>query len=206
VTGRGLPRPVEALLAFAALIVLSPVLLVTALFVLLGSGRPVLFMQQRVGRQGRPFAFYKFRTMVSGSSGPLVTAGDDQRITRIGRILRRTKLDELPEIWNVLIGDMSLVGPRPEAPRYVDLQAEPRWQKVLAVRPGLTDPTTLSLLDEEAILQSVTGDREEYYRQHLLPRKLDRQIEYLERRTWRSDLAVVQQTASVLFSRLGGRR
>lgn len=205
-TGRGLPRPVEALVALAALVVLSPLLAIIAFCVLLGSGRPVIFRQQRVGRLGKPFAFYKFRSMRTGAAGPLVTAADDQRITRVGRILRRTKLDELPELWNVLAGDMSLVGPRPEAPKYVDVEAEPRWRKVLAVRPGLTDPTTLSLLDEEAILQAVTGDREDYYRQQLLPQKLDRYIEYLERRTWRSDLAVVKDTAAALFSRLARRR
>jgi lipopolysaccharide/colanic/teichoic acid biosynthesis glycosyltransferase len=196
----GLPRPIEAVLALGAMIVISPVLAVTAALVLLGSGRPVLFRQTRVGRGGAPFTLFKFRTMRNDNRGPSVTSGDDPRITRIGKLLRRTKLDELPELWNVFNGSMSFVGPRPEAPKYVR-ESEPRWKKVLAVRPGLTDPTTLSLLDEESLLAAVEGDREQFYLDELLPKKLDGYIAYLERRTWRSDLAVIAQTASALFGR-----
>jgi len=196
----GLPRPIEAVIALGALVVLSPVLLLTAGAVLIGSGTPVIFRQTRVGRGGRPFVFYKFRTMVSGGSGPAVTAGDDARITRVGRILRRTKLDELPELWNVLIGDMSLVGPRPEAPRYVSAE-EKRWERVLAVRPGLTDPTTLSLLDEESLLAAVDGNREEFYLRELLPKKLDGCIAYLDRRSWRTDIGVIIDTLLALLRR-----
>lgn len=196
----GLPRPVEAVLALGALILLSPILAVTGVLVFLGSGLPVIFRQTRVGRHGRPFTLYKFRTMRSGGAGPSVTSGDDPRITRIGRVLRRTKLDELPELWNVLAGDMSFVGPRPEAPKYVR-DSETRWQRVLTARPGLTDPTTLSLIDEESLLASVEGDREEYYLTQLLPKKLDGYIDYLERRTWRSDLAVILRTLAVVLGR-----
>jgi lipopolysaccharide/colanic/teichoic acid biosynthesis glycosyltransferase len=188
-------------LALAGLVALSPLLLFTAACVLLGSGRPVLFRQTRVGRAARPFTMYKFRTMRNDPSGPAVTAGDDPRITRIGALLRRTKLDELPELWNVVRGDMSLVGPRPEAPRYVDA-GEKRWERVLSVRPGITDPTTLTLIDEESLLASVEGDREQYYREHLVPKKLDGYIAYLERRSWRSDLAVLLRTVrSVVLRR-----
>jgi lipopolysaccharide/colanic/teichoic acid biosynthesis glycosyltransferase len=200
VTVRGIPRPVEKVLAAGALVALSPVLAVAGLAVLAGSGRPIVFRQKRIGRGGVPFTMIKFRTMVDRPGGAAVTAGDDPRITRIGRFLRRTKLDELPELWNVLCGDMSLVGPRPEAPRYV-LEDEPRWKKVLSVRPGLTDPTTLALIDEETLLAQVTGDREEFYVRELLPKKLDGYIEYLERRTWRSDFEVLLRTAGKVLGR-----
>lgn len=199
-TLRGLPRPIEAVAAGASLIALSPLLAVTAAAVFVGSGAPVIFRQVRVGRGGAPFTLYKFRTMVNRPGGPAVTAGDDQRITRVGRLLRRTKLDELPELWNVLVGDMSFVGPRPEAPRYVSPE-EQRWKRVLSVRPGLTDPTTLSLLDEESVLAAVTGDREEYYMRELLPTKLDGYIAYLDRRSWRTDLEVIWTTIASLLHR-----
>ena len=200
----GLPRVVEAALAFGGLLVVSPLLAIIAVAVLAGSGAPVLFTQSRVGRHGRPFRLYKFRTMVTGNSGPAVTAGDDRRITRVGRILRRTKLDELPELWNVFRGDMSLVGPRPEAPRYVR-ENEPRWQRVLEARPGLTDPVTLSLIDEESLLAAVTGDREQFYLDELLPKKLDGYVAYLDRRTWRTDLEVLLLTVKAIVSRVTGR-
>lgn len=184
--------------------VLSPVLALSALCVAAGSGFPVLFRHTRVGRDGRLFVLYKFRTMKNGRGGPSVTAADDDRITRVGRFLRRTKLDELPELWNVFIGDMSFVGPRPEAPRYVTPSAE--WKRVLSARPGLTDPTTLALIDEESLLAAVQGDREAYYTQELLPRKLAGYIEYLNRRTWLTDLRVIAQTAASLLGRGGAAR
>lgn len=199
-SGSGIARPVEGALALAGLAVVSPLLLLTAACVLVASGRPVLFRQTRAGRFGRPFTMYKFRTMRSDPAGPAVTAGDDPRITRIGRFLRKTKLDELPELWNVVRGDMSLVGPRPEAPRYVDAE-EPRWQRVLEARPGITDPTTLNLIDEESLLAAVEGDRETYYREHLVPKKLDGYIAYLERRTWRSDFAILLRTVRSIVLR-----
>lgn len=202
---RGLPRPIEAVLALAAMIALSPVLVVAAVLVLFGSGRPVIFRQTRVGRGGAPFTLYKFRTMRDDARGPSVTSGDDPRITRVGRLLRRTKLDELPELWNVVNGSMSLVGPRPEAPEYVR-ESEPRWKRVLEVRPGLTDPTTLSLLDEESLLAAVEGDHEQFYLDELLPKKLDGYIDYLDRRTWRTDLGVLAQTASTIMKRTGRGR
>jgi lipopolysaccharide/colanic/teichoic acid biosynthesis glycosyltransferase len=201
---RGIPRPVEAVLALGAMVVFSPVLAIAAVLVLLGSGRPVIFRQTRVGRGGAPFTLYKFRTMRNDNRGPAVTSVDDPRITRIGRLLRRTKLDELPELWNVFNGSMSIVGPRPEAPKYVR-ESETRWKKVLAVRPGLTDPTTLSLIDEESLLASVQGDREQFYLDELLPKKLDGYIDYLERRTSRSDLQVIARTAASVLGRVGGK-
>src|SRR5262249_48435445 len=111
----------------------------------------------------------------------------------VGKILRKTKLDELPELWNVLRGDMSLIGPRPEVPRYVDLE-DPVWRLVLEARPGITDPMTLRLRNEEALLVEVEGDHELFYLETLLPFKLDGYLNYLQARSWRSDLKVLWQT------------
>ena len=198
---RGLARPAEIVLAAGGLVAAAPVLAIAAAAVAATTGLPVFFRQVRVGRHGRPFTLIKFRTMRNaraGSAGPQVTAGNDPRITAVGRFLRRTKLDELPELWNVLRGDMSFVGPRPEVADYVHPE-EPLWREVLSVRPGLTDPVTLRLRHEEALLEAVSGDREKYYRETLQPRKLEGYVEYLRRRTWRSDLGVLFATAGAIF-------
>lgn len=134
-----------------------------------------------------------------GADGRGVTASGDLRITSVGKWLRRLKLDELPELWNVIRGDMSLVGPRPELPRFVDTD-NPLWQEVLVVRPGLTDPVTLVLRDEEALLAAAPGDPEAFYRQALQPRKLQGSVDYLRRRSWLTDLGVLSRTVLALFS------
>jgi lipopolysaccharide/colanic/teichoic acid biosynthesis glycosyltransferase len=189
----GIPRPVEAAVALMGLIAVSPVIALAAVAVILTTGLPVLFRQNRVGRRGRTFILYKLRTMKSSTDGPQVTARDDRRVTLVGKLLRRTKLDELPELWNVVRGDMSLVGPRPEVPRYVN-RDNPAWLRVLSVRPGLTDPTTLRLRDEETLLSEVAGDLEQYYERVLQPAKLKGYIDYIEKRTWRSDVRVLLST------------
>jgi lipopolysaccharide/colanic/teichoic acid biosynthesis glycosyltransferase len=157
----------------------------------------VIFRQKRVGRQGQVFVLYKLRTMRMVDGGPQVTARGDERVTWLGRVLRRTKVDELPELWNVLKGDMSLVGPRPEVPRYVDLEDE-RWRLVLSSRPGLTDPVTLSLRNEEALLANVQGNREYFYVESLQPFKLQGYIDYLHHRSWWSDIKVLFRTFVVV--------
>lgn len=192
----GIPRAGEAVAALAALLVLSPLICVAALAVALSSRGPVLFRQRRMGRGGKEFLLYKLRTMrvdTGGAAGPQVTARDDERITRVGKLLRQTKLDELPELWNVFKGDMSLIGPRPEVPRYVDL-SDPLWRLVLQARPGLTDPVTLSLRNEEMLLAGVEGDREKFYLETLQPFKLGGYAEYLRTRNWRTDIKVLWQT------------
>lgn len=195
----GIIRPIEALAALVSLIILSPLIALSALAIVISSRGSVLFRQQRVGRHGHGFVMYKLRTMRASQTGPQVTAGDDSRVTLVGRFLRKAKLDELPELWNVLKGDMSLVGPRPEVPRYVNLN-DPAWQSVLAARPGLTDPMTLRLRNEEMLLTEVKGDREVFYRETLLPYKLKGYLGYLEARNWRSDVKVLYKTAiAVLF-------
>jgi len=190
----GLPRAVEVVLALVGLAAASPVIALAALAVKLTSAGPVLFRQERVGRGGRPFTLLKLRTMTHGTGGLQVTAGDDRRITAVGRLLRGTKLDELPELWNVLRGEMSFVGPRPEVSRYVDLD-DPRWQEVLRARPGITDPVTLTLRDEESVLAAVVGDRDRFYREVLQPYKLEGYVTYQRRRTPWSDLGVLVRTA-----------
>lgn len=186
------------MLALVGLSVAAPVIALAALGTVLTSGLPVFFRQPRVGRYGRPFTLIKLRSMRASSPGPKVTARGDARVTPYGRLLRRTKLDELPELWNVLVGEMSFVGPRPEVPELVN-SADPLWQEVLAARPGLTDPVTIRLRDEEALMAGVVGDREVYYRETLQPLKLRGYCEYLRRRTWGSDLKVIWDTILVIL-------
>jgi lipopolysaccharide/colanic/teichoic acid biosynthesis glycosyltransferase len=169
-----------------------PLLAAIALAILLADGRPVIYRQRRIGRYGAPFTILKFRSMQTGCGGVEVTAGGDSRVTRIGRVLRRYKLDELPQLWNVLRGDMSLVGPRPEVPRYVDA-ADPVWKRVHLVRPGLTDLATLVYRDEETILAGF-DDPERAYRESVLPAKLALNLEYLERRSPVRDLKLLMLT------------
>jgi lipopolysaccharide/colanic/teichoic acid biosynthesis glycosyltransferase len=195
----GIPRPVEAMAALAGLIIAAPVLALAALGIAFTSRGRIIFRQSRVGQGGRIFVLYKFRTMRMGQVGPQVTAGDDSRITYVGRMLRKTKMDELPELWNVLKGDMSLVGPRPEVPRYVDL-TNSKWQRVLKVRPGITDPLTLRLRNEEELLAKVEGDRERFYLGTLQPFKLRGYLEYLHRRSWQNDMRILWGTClAVIF-------
>ena len=189
-------RLFDLVLVLPALLLLSPILLLVGLCVKLTSRGPAVFVQQRVGRRGRPFRLYKFRSMrvAPAGSGDLVTGRDDPRITPVGRWLRRTKMDELPQLWNVLRGDMSVVGPRPEVPRYV-ASYTPQQRQVLEVRPGITDPATLAFRDEEDLLAAVPADeREAYYLREVLPRKLELNREYLERRSVWSDLGVIVRT------------
>jgi len=179
-------------------VAVAPVIGLCAMAVLVSSGSPAFFRQTRVGRGGRPFRLVKLRSMRPSDGGPRVTTRDDDRVTPVGRFLRRTKLDELPELWNVLRGDMSFVGPRPEVAEYVDVH-DPKWAGILQVRPGLTDPTTLSLRHEEVLMEAAPGDKETYYREILQPLKLAGYQSYLERRTWRSDLVVIWNTVGALL-------
>ena len=201
VEGR-LKRGLDFSASLIALLVMSPAFLVLGVLVFLTSGHPVLFAQERVGRRGRPFRLFKFRTMRTGADRGLpITAEGDIRITRLGRLLRPAKLDELPQLWNVLRGDMSLVGPRPEVPRYVAAYT-PEQRGVLDARPGLTDPATVHFVEEEAILGAVEPARREgYYIHEILPRKLRMNLEYLERASLGYDLRLVLQTLAIILHR-----
>ena len=194
----GLPRSLEVILCLLVLVMCAPLLIAAAAAIALTSPGPILFRHRRMGRRGRPFAMLKFRTMRPGAGGPGVTSKGDARITAVGRILRKTKLDELPELWNVVRGDMSLVGPRPEAVEYVT--GSPLWNEVLQVRPGITDPMTLRLRNEEELLAAAGADYESFYRNHLLPYKLRGYREYIAGRTWQRDVTVLWQTLlAILF-------
>lgn len=197
---KGIPRGVEAMLALLGLIVLAPVLGVVAIAIAVTSRGPVVFRQQRVGRGGRPFTLYKFRTMRASSSGPQVTSSGDTRVTRVGKLLRKTKLDELPQLLNVLKGDMSFVGPRPEVPQYVNLE-DSRWQRVLMAKPGITDPVTIGLRNEEELLGARQGNVEDYYLTTLQPDKLRGYIEYLETRNWWRDITICLRTVQAVVNK-----
>jgi lipopolysaccharide/colanic/teichoic acid biosynthesis glycosyltransferase len=187
-------RSFDLLCSTAGLIVLSPVLLGLAVAVRASDCGPAFFRQVRVGRRGVPFRIWKYRTMVVGADrlGPGVTRGGDPRITRIGRLLRRTKLDELPQLFNVFTGDMTLVGPRPEVPRYVD-QYTPAQRAVLELKPGITDPATLAFRDEEELLRRA-DDMERFYLEQCVPRKIRMNLDYARRATFWTDLGVVLRT------------
>jgi lipopolysaccharide/colanic/teichoic acid biosynthesis glycosyltransferase len=161
---------------FAALMVaaLTPPWLAVAVVILLTDGWPVLFVQRRVGRGGREFRMYKFRTMRAGP-GPALTVAGDPRITRLGGFLRRTKLDELPQLLNVIQGDMGFIGARPEVPEFVDGSA--LWADVLATKPGLFDPAALAFRNEPELLAGA-DDPAAYYREVILPEKLRLSLEY----------------------------
>jgi lipopolysaccharide/colanic/teichoic acid biosynthesis glycosyltransferase len=199
----GIPRWAEAIVALLGLILAAPLIALLALAIAVSSRGPIFFRQKRVGQHGRLFNVCKLCTMQPSDHGPQVTSSNDERITRLGRFLRRTKLDELPTLWNVLRGEMALVGPRPEVPRYVKLE-DPIWQAILAVRPGITDPVTLRLRNEEGLLAGVRTDTERYYVDELQPSKLKGYVAYLEGRTCRSDIKVLLCTvAAVVVPREG---
>lgn len=195
----GIPRWADATIAALMLIVTSPLLGLLALAVAASSGLPVFFRQKRVGRHGESFELYKLRTMTVSHHGPQITSSNDARITQFGRFLRKTKLDELPTFWNVLRGDLALVGPRPEVPAYVDLN-DPMWRVILSVRPGLTDPTTVSLRNEEELLAQAEPDPHTYYIKKLQPAKLVGYVEYLQQRNLRSDVVVLCRTVAAIIS------
>lgn len=171
-----------------------------ALWVRLDSPGPALFRQQRVGQGGRLFTIHKFRTMRADGGGLGLTVGEDARITRAGRWLRRLKLDELPQLWDVLRGAMSLVGPRPDLPAYVDRYPEPLRQQLLAVRPGITDPASLAFRDEAALL-AAAADPEREYLERILPAKLQLSADYARRATVLTDLRLIARTALLLIGR-----
>jgi lipopolysaccharide/colanic/teichoic acid biosynthesis glycosyltransferase len=191
-------RPLDAPVSALGLVLLSPVLALIALLLKMDSPGPIFYRAIRVGRGGATFRLYKFRTMVENAEylGPGITGSNDMRVTRFGRRLRRYKLDELPQLFNVLKGDMSLVGPRPEDPRYVSYYT-PQQKRLLELRPGITSAASLAFRDEADLL---TGDDlEQEYIHVILPRKLALEIEYQQHRTIWSDLQVIWRTARLLI-------
>ena len=186
-------RGLDLLVSLLLLVLLSPLLLAIAIAIKLDSPGPVFYRGQRVGQHGRRFGLFKFRSMVADAArrGPGITAAGDPRITRVGRLLRRTKLDELPQLLNVLRGEMSLVGPRPEDPRYVALYT-PEQRRILEVRPGITSLASIRYRHEESILAQ--GELDDLYVKMVMPAKLAIDLAYLERRTFWRDLGVLLRT------------
>jgi lipopolysaccharide/colanic/teichoic acid biosynthesis glycosyltransferase len=185
-------------LAIPALILLAPILAVLALGILATMGRPVCFVQERVGLDGRRFRLLKLRSMRPAAGGIPITGRGDPRVTPLGRFLRASKLDELPQLFNVLSGRMSIVGPRPEVPKYVE-NYSPTERRVLQVRPGLTDPASLAFRDEEVLLGNVpAAEREAVYVQTILPRKLALSLQYIERASPGYDLGLIARTLAAV--------
>lgn len=184
----------DILASLAALVVLSPAFLVLGAAVAASSRGPILFRQERVGRGFRIFTLYKFRTMVRDAErGPNVTSAGDARITSVGAILRRTKLDELPQLFNVLRGDMSFVGPRPELAQYVQ-RFRDDYREILTVRPGITDYAAIEYRNEEQVLKTFP-DPEIGYVQVVLPRKIELYRRYLKEQGLVTDLRILFLTA-----------
>jgi lipopolysaccharide/colanic/teichoic acid biosynthesis glycosyltransferase len=194
-------RLLDILAAVAGLTLLAPLLAAVALLIKLDSPGPVLFKQQRVGKGFRPFWIYKFRTMkVDPDGGPVLTIGADRRITRAGALLRRSKIDELPQLINILKGDMTIVGPRPEVPRYVEAFHRD-YEEILKVRPGLTDLASLKYRDESALLGQ-SDDPEEEYLRRILPDKIRLAKDYIHRSSLRFDINLIGKTLlRVVFPR-----
>ena len=192
-------RIFDFVVSFTALVLFSPLLILITLCIIIFDSRPVLFRQVRVGINGEDFLLNKFRTMIvmRGTSAGSFDAGDASRITKIGSFLRKTKLDELPQLWNVLKGDMSIVGPRPEVRKWIDTYPT-RWTKVLTVKPGITDPASIYYRNEEELLGQA-DDPEAYYRNHILPHKLDLYEEYVQTRTFWGDIYLIYKTLLVVL-------
>jgi lipopolysaccharide/colanic/teichoic acid biosynthesis glycosyltransferase len=187
-------RTLDIAISLAGLVLLCPLIALIAIAVKVDSRGPVFFYQARVGRHFLVFHIVKFRTMIANAehSGPLITRGEDTRITRVGRFLRRMKLDELPQLVNVLRGEMSLVGPRPEVPKYVE-EFRPDYEEVLSVRPGITDPASIEFLNEESLLDGAS-DLEREYIERVLPRKLFLSKRYIREASTLSDLRIILAT------------
>ena len=189
-----LKRAMDVTAAGLGLLVLSPVLLAAAWAVKRSSPGPVFFRQERVGLHGQAFRIHKFRTMrISDGNGLQVTAADDDRITPIGRTLRRYKLDELPQLLDVLAGNMSLVGPRPEVPRYMAMYASDVRAQILSVRPGITDNAAIAFRDEERLLAEA-DDVERTYVEVIMPIKQQYYLDYVKQHSVRGDLVILART------------
>lgn len=195
-------RLFDVVSALLGLLIFGLPMLAVAVWIKLDSAGPVFFRQERVGRHGRRFRIHKFRTMAvdAESRGPQLTVGADARVTRAGRLLRANRLDELPQFLDVLAGDMSLVGPRPDVPRYVDQWPPALRERVLAVRPGITDPASLAFRDEATLLAQA-ADPEREYMDVILPRKLALAADYADHASLWTDLTVIGRSLGFLFFR-----
>jgi lipopolysaccharide/colanic/teichoic acid biosynthesis glycosyltransferase len=185
-------RGFDIIASLTGLIVLSPLFLITALLVKLSDGGPVFYRQSRIGQQFRPFLLLKFRTMVvdADRAGALITTKGDQRITPVGRFLRKTKLDELPQLINVLIGEMSIVGPRPEVAKYVEMFRNEHYNDILTIKPGITDYAAIEFRNEETLLKGFHSPEEGYIKE-VLPRKITLYRRYVKEMSFFTDLQLI---------------
>lgn len=194
-------RAFDIIISLTGLIVLLPVEIIIALIILIDDGGLVFFKQQRIGLNHRPFTLYKYRSMRSNKNAfnENFDAGDQSRVTRIGKILRKSKLDELPQLINVLKGDMSLVGPRPEVKKWVDIYPK-QWAFVLTVRPGITDNAAILFRNEEEILARVTNP-ERHYQEIILPQKLNIYSAYVCHQSFMTDILIIFKTILSIFKK-----
>ncbi len=193
-------RLLDLILSAFGLLLLAPFLLAVAFWIKVDSAGPIFFRQERTGRNGRPFRIHKFRTMIvdAEARGLQLTVGQDVRITPSGRFLRKYKLDELPQLIDVLIGDMSLVGPRPEVPKYVAHYPAGVRELVLSVRPGITDFASIEFRDENALLEGASDPEHEYI-QKILPIKLDYYLKYVECQSLWLDMKIIWRTIAQIW-------
>lgn len=184
-------RIFDIAVSLISLSVLSPLLVLIVVLVKLESKGPIFYKQLRVGLNERPFYIYKFRTMEIGADrrGPLITSTDDPRITRAGKLLRKSKLDEMPQLFNVLKGDMSIVGPRPEVPYYVNFYTDEQ-KKILTIKPGMTDPATVYFRNEEELLAQA-NDKESFYINEIMPVKLNLYLHYVANKSLLYDMKLI---------------
>ena len=191
-------RVFDFIAAFIGIVLLFPILAVIALWIKFSSKGPLFYTQKRVGKDFKEFDIYKFRSMVVDADkiGPSVTSGDDPRITEVGKFIRKTKIDELPQLLNVLKGDMSLVGPRPEVMKFV-VKKRDEYKKVLSVRPGITDNAAIEFRDEETIMNSYE-DKEKAYLDIILPQKIKLYYNYIDNISFVNDVKLILQTLKVI--------
>ncbi len=191
-------RLFDFVISLVGILILSPLFIISLLLIKLNSPGPILFVQDRVGRNCCKFRLYKFRSMVhnADSMGTSVTSGNDPRVTRIGRVLRKTKLDELPQLWNVLRGDMSFVGPRPDVPEIVNNYTG-EMKRILNIRPGITSNATLHLRNEEDLL-SLAKDHDKAYVEIFVPAKVRLAMEHVDRKSFLFDLGILLKTVWAL--------
>jgi len=195
-------RLFDFIASFCGLILLSPVFVLAALWIKIDSRGSIFFRQERVGFQGEGFRIHKFRTMVldAEKKGKQITVGADSRITTVGRALRKYKLDELPQLIDVLIGDMSLVGPRPEVPKYIDCYSDDEKHDVLSVKPGITDNASIEFRDESELLAS-SKDPEAAYINEVLPKKIALYRKYVKERSFFGDVAIIFKTIFLIVKK-----
>jgi len=195
-----LKRVFDIFFSILGILVLSPLFFIVALLIIVENGFPVFYTQKRVGKNGVEFPLLKFRTMIKDAdkNGLLTVGGRDARITKVGYYLRKTKIDELPQLINVLLGDMSLVGPRPEVKKYTDLYTE-KQKRVLSVKPGITDYASIEFVDENDLLGK-SENPEETYIKEIMPKKLEMNLKYVQQPSLLTDIAIIFRTiAKIIF-------